>query len=268
MTLQGSGPISLNDVNVEMQKSPTALISLNDSNVRTLAEIPTGTISMSNLYGKTYLPTFTFVGFVEDDTASATSTSIGAPSGTTSGDITVLFAWCDTLNNPTLSATDVSGSYTKIGQLNSTSRPSVGAWYSTGSTGSVTISSSLAGAWNVVRMSFRPNRTVNGVTVGASDFTQNSGSYTHSITAPTNGSSYTYIHAFGVSGRPQDNLSVPSTITGSPTPTINDDSSVDSHAVTYYSIFSPGTSSLPNYSYNNITDSGQQSSGIIWLGFN
>lgn len=54
MTLQASGQISMSDINVELSKLSTALISLNDTNVRTLAQIPTdqSTISLSNLYGK------------------------------------------------------------------------------------------------------------------------------------------------------------------------------------------------------------------------
>ncbi len=54
MTLPVSGPISLNAVNVELQLSGTTTISLNQSNVRTLAGVPSGAISMSNLYGKAY----------------------------------------------------------------------------------------------------------------------------------------------------------------------------------------------------------------------
>ena len=53
MTLPTSGkPISLNDVRIELEK-PNATITLNDSVVRTLAGKATGTISLSDLYGKT-----------------------------------------------------------------------------------------------------------------------------------------------------------------------------------------------------------------------
>lgn len=59
MTLPSSGPISLGDVNIELQLSGTATISLNDSLVRTLAGVPTAgsLISMSDLLGKSYRPT-------------------------------------------------------------------------------------------------------------------------------------------------------------------------------------------------------------------
>lgn len=47
-----SGTIGLSDVNAELGFSPTALISMNDAAVRTLAGVPTGTISMQNLQNK------------------------------------------------------------------------------------------------------------------------------------------------------------------------------------------------------------------------
>lgn len=53
------GTISLSQVNVELTKSATATISMNDADVRTLAGVPSGAIGMSNLQGKTYVFTFT-----------------------------------------------------------------------------------------------------------------------------------------------------------------------------------------------------------------
>jgi hypothetical protein len=47
-----SGTIGLSDVNAELGLSPTALISMNDAAVRTLAGVPSGTISMQNLQNK------------------------------------------------------------------------------------------------------------------------------------------------------------------------------------------------------------------------
>jgi len=52
MTLPSSGQISMNDVNVELDRSGTTTISLNDADVRALAGVPSGQISLSNLYGK------------------------------------------------------------------------------------------------------------------------------------------------------------------------------------------------------------------------
>ena len=46
MTLQTTGPISLQQVNIELGKTSTATISLNDMAVRKLLGKPSGTISM------------------------------------------------------------------------------------------------------------------------------------------------------------------------------------------------------------------------------
>lgn len=57
MTLP-AGQISLSEVNVELNLSPTATISLNDAAVRALAGVPSGAIAMSNLQGKSNDPYF------------------------------------------------------------------------------------------------------------------------------------------------------------------------------------------------------------------
>ena len=265
MTLQSSGTISLNDVNVELQNSGTSLISLNDTEVRDLADVVSGTISMSNLYGKSFLPTFSFVNFLGDDTGSSSSVVLSPASGTTTNDVSIVFAWVDSLNNPTLTA---SAGWTKIGQTSSTGRPACAAFYSTTATSAVTISSTIAGAWNGIWHTFRPNRPVESVSVSDSSFIQDSGVYTHTtggFSLPL-GTHKTLIHVFGVSGRPQDNQSIPASITGTPTPTSMIDLT-DTHAASYRSIFSVTDTSFPTYSYNNINDSGQQSSGAVWLAF-
>jgi len=65
MTMVSSGPISLGgdatsgglnqSINIELVQSATATISLNDSNVRTLLLVPSGTISLNDAYGKANL---------------------------------------------------------------------------------------------------------------------------------------------------------------------------------------------------------------------
>ena len=50
--------ISMSQVNTELGRSATASISLNESAVRTLAGVASGTISMDNLRGKSNAPTF------------------------------------------------------------------------------------------------------------------------------------------------------------------------------------------------------------------
>ena len=52
MPLPPSGTISLNQVNTELNQPATQTIGLGDANVRALAQVPSGPISMSNLYGK------------------------------------------------------------------------------------------------------------------------------------------------------------------------------------------------------------------------
>lgn len=55
MTLPVSGPIAYSDINVELDRWPTTELSLNDADVRALAEIASGTIAVSDLYGKDYV---------------------------------------------------------------------------------------------------------------------------------------------------------------------------------------------------------------------
>lgn len=52
MPLPPSGPISMSMINVELALPATQVISLNDANVRALAQVPAGMISLSNFYGK------------------------------------------------------------------------------------------------------------------------------------------------------------------------------------------------------------------------
>jgi hypothetical protein len=58
MTLQASGAISLGQVDTELGLSATATISLGDTNVRTLLGVASGSLSLSNAYGKSNIRTY------------------------------------------------------------------------------------------------------------------------------------------------------------------------------------------------------------------
>jgi hypothetical protein len=53
MTLQASGVIRISNINVELGRASNAHTSLNESACRILANVPSGTIRLSNFYGKT-----------------------------------------------------------------------------------------------------------------------------------------------------------------------------------------------------------------------
>jgi hypothetical protein len=55
-----TGTISMSDVNTELGRSSTTNISLNETAVRTLAGVASGTISMDNLRGKSNAPAVSF----------------------------------------------------------------------------------------------------------------------------------------------------------------------------------------------------------------
>jgi hypothetical protein len=55
MSLPSSGSLSMSQINVETLKSATATITLNDADVRLLAQKPSGAISISDMYGKSWL---------------------------------------------------------------------------------------------------------------------------------------------------------------------------------------------------------------------
>ena len=104
-----TGQISLNDVNVELGLAGTTLISMNQTNVRTLAGVPSGQISMQNLQGKSNRVALSYV--YSANTANA-SLNLSAISGYSAGksDITVtinagVYIYSTSTGTPALSLT-------------------------------------------------------------------------------------------------------------------------------------------------------------------
>lgn len=77
MTLQSSGAISINNINVELGLSGTATGSLNDAAFRTLAGVPSGAISMSNFYGKSNRVALSYTFTASTANASLNVAAIG-----------------------------------------------------------------------------------------------------------------------------------------------------------------------------------------------
>lgn len=71
------GSIGMNQVNIELGKASGSSITLNDSNVRGIAEICSGTISMFNLRGKTAPPKAVNLPFIAGANATRSLTLSG-----------------------------------------------------------------------------------------------------------------------------------------------------------------------------------------------
>lgn len=90
MTLPVSGAISFNAINVELGVAGTTQASLNQASYRTLAGVPSGTISMSNFYGKSNRKAVSYTFASNTANASLNITSIsGYSAGITDVTITV-----------------------------------------------------------------------------------------------------------------------------------------------------------------------------------
>lgn len=72
-----TGTISLNDVNIELGRSGTTNISLNETAVRTLAGVASGTISMNDLRGKSNRVTLSYTFSSSTANASLNVSAIG-----------------------------------------------------------------------------------------------------------------------------------------------------------------------------------------------
>jgi len=117
MTLQASGPISFSDVLGELRianPGRASAISLNDSDVRALAGKPSGSISLSDLYGKS---SFTATG--HDATGSGISSTSGgtisvSPYVTVIGGSNVTYQWSITASNISVTLGNANSSYCTV----------------------------------------------------------------------------------------------------------------------------------------------------------
>lgn len=97
MTLNASGPISLGgatagqSIAVELGQSGTATISLNDANVRSLAEVPSGAIIMpTNFYGKSDVANLSYVFSANSNQTTITISALpGYKAGKTNLTVTI-----------------------------------------------------------------------------------------------------------------------------------------------------------------------------------
>ena len=82
MTLPASGQIAMSDINTEMGRALTYQFSLNDSDVRALAGIPSGSISLNDFHGKSYIHYIRPSSYV---ITSVTGGSVTNPTGVYNG---------------------------------------------------------------------------------------------------------------------------------------------------------------------------------------
>jgi hypothetical protein len=98
-----TGTIKASDINIELGRSASAQLSLNDSGVRGLAGVPSGQISYNNLRGKSNLAFSVPPGFYD-------STSQDEASYTLAATQVVVWTWTRDKNTNTLGTPSSGGS--------------------------------------------------------------------------------------------------------------------------------------------------------------
>jgi hypothetical protein len=90
MTLPASGAISFNAINVELGVAGTTTANINQATYRTLAGVPSGTIALSNFYGKSNRAAVSYTYSSNTTNASLNITSLsGYAAGTSDVTITI-----------------------------------------------------------------------------------------------------------------------------------------------------------------------------------
>ncbi len=107
--LQSSGPISIRDINIELGRAATAPFSFDGAEERTLANIPTGGIGLTDFYGKSNITSIPVA--INTNTiviATASEFAVGQFTVRTNGDITRTdasnYLWVASSDAPSLDA--------------------------------------------------------------------------------------------------------------------------------------------------------------------
>ena len=169
MTLNSSGPISLGgsttgqSINLELSQSATAQVSLNDTNVRSLAGVASGAIIIpTNFYGKSAGATVNF--------NDATVTAAGVPSQSagyrinTNGFVYQVVNGVDTSLGQWVTPSSAGGNYEVFATLVSgtLSSGTTGSWVATSGTPLWTRVAAISGTINTVVLSMQVRATGTG----------------------------------------------------------------------------------------------------------
>jgi hypothetical protein len=169
MTLNASGPISLGgstagqSINLELSQGATAQVSLNDTNVRTLAGVASGAIIVpTNFYGKSAGAT---VNFVDQyiTAAGVPSQSAGYQINTNGFDYQRING-VDTLLSQWVTPTSAGGNYEVFATVTSGSVSSgtTGSWVATSGSPLWTRVAAVVGTINIVSLSMQVRATGTG----------------------------------------------------------------------------------------------------------
>lgn len=138
MTLASSGTMSIGgtatdrSINVELGRSATATSSMGETDLRTLAGVSSGAISMSNFYGASSITTLWTTGITSGSAtiSGSTYTGYGNVSGTSFGSTTD--STCDLYsNNPSWEFYNVDFSNTFLRILDTSGTPTGNAGWTT-----------------------------------------------------------------------------------------------------------------------------------------